>query len=202
VTTLGSLCRYVLRPPIAQDALSIAPDGRVCLALRRPWSDGTRALLFDPRDFLGRLATLTPKPRVNLLLYHGVFALHAARRRAAVARALEVYEGPAGNGSASFPRRSSVRAEAGRSPPIEEGAGAAMPRTNGWVRWADLLRRVFEIDVSRCARCGGQLRFIAAIDDPEVARWILGHLGLSTAIAPPLPARSPPGLTRESFDRA
>jgi hypothetical protein len=200
---LEHLCRYVLRPPIAQDALSIAPDGRVRLALRRPWRDGTRALLFDPLDFLGRLAALTPKPRVNLLLYHGVFAPHAARRRAAVARAREVSEGPAGNGSASGPPAGvPFRPEAGRSPPIDEGAGAAMPRKNGWVRWADLLRRVFEIDVLRCAHCGGQLRFVAAIDDPEVVRRILDHLGLPTSIAPPLPARSPPGLTQASFDWA
>ena len=67
-TRLEHLCRYVLRPPIAQDALSIAPDGRVRLFLRRPWRDGTRALLFDPVDFLGSLAALTPEPRVNLLL--------------------------------------------------------------------------------------------------------------------------------------
>jgi len=69
---LEHLCRYLLRPPIAQDSLAIAPDGRVRLELRRPWRDGTRALLFDPVDFLGRLAALTPKPRVNLLLYHGL----------------------------------------------------------------------------------------------------------------------------------
>jgi hypothetical protein len=74
-----------------------------------------------------------------------------------------------------------------------------MPGKTGWVRWADLLRRLFEIDVSRCARCGGRLRFVAAIDDPAVIRRILGHLGLPTSIAPPLPARSPPGLTQESF---
>ena len=81
---LEHLVRYVLRPPIAQDSLSIAPDGRVRLELRRPWRDGTRALLAGPLDFLGRLAALTPKPRVNLLLYHRVFAPHAARRRGAV----------------------------------------------------------------------------------------------------------------------
>lgn len=200
---LEHLCRYVLRPPIAQDALSIDPDGRVRLALRRPWRDGTRALLFDPLDFLGRLAALTPKPRVNLLLYHGVFAPHAARRRAAVSRPRDTAEGPAANGSAPGPPAGvTSRPDAGRSAPIDEGAGAAMPGKTGWVRWADLLRRVFEIDVSRCARCGGRLRFVAAIDDPEVVRRILGHLGLPTSIAPPLPARSPPGLTQESFDWA
>jgi hypothetical protein len=200
---LEHLCRYVLRPPIAQDALSLASDGRVCLAVRRPWRDGTRALLFDPLDFLGRLAALTPKPRVNLLLYHGVFAPHAARRRAAVARARDVAGGPAEGGSApGSPAGVPSQPAAGRSSPIDEAAAAPAPRKNGWVRWADLLRRVFEIDVLRCARCAGRLRFVAAIDDPEVVRRILGHLRLPTSIAPPLPARPPPAAAQTSFDWA
>ncbi len=33
---LEGLVRYVLRPPVARDALEILPDGTVCLALRRP----------------------------------------------------------------------------------------------------------------------------------------------------------------------
>jgi len=177
---LEHLCRYVLRPPIAQESLAIAPDGRVRLELRRPWRDGTRALLFDPLDFLGRLAALTPKPRVHLLLYHGIFAPHAARRRAAVARAREAAEGPAAGGSApGSPAGVPSQPAAGRSPPIDEAAGAAAPRKSGWVRWADLLRHVFEIDVLHCARCGGRLRFIAAIDDPEVVRRCGGSSGTS-----------------------
>ena len=197
---LEHLCRYVLRPPIAQDSLDIAPGGRVRLELRRPWRDGTRALLFDPLDFLGRLAALTPKPRVNLLLYHGVFAPHAARRRAAVARAREDAGGTAEARAVSDPSagRSSPPA-AGGSPPA--GEVAARPRASSWVKWADLLRRVFEIDVLACARCGGRLRFVAAIDDPEAIRRILGHLGLPTSITPPLPARPPPGGEQVWFDR-
>ena len=83
-----------------------------------------------------------------------------------------------------------------------EPARAVVRGERGAMRWADLLRRVFEIDVLHCARCGGRLRFVAAIDDPEVVRRILSHLGLPTSIEPPLPARSPPGLTQESFEWA
>ncbi len=42
---LEHLCRYVLRPPVAQDALELTPDGKILLRLRRPWHDGTRAIL-------------------------------------------------------------------------------------------------------------------------------------------------------------
>ena len=36
------LCRYVLRPPFAQERLRLRGDGRVALELKRAWHDGTR----------------------------------------------------------------------------------------------------------------------------------------------------------------
>ena len=45
---LERVCRYALRPPIAQDRLELTAE-QVQLQLRRPWSDGTTHLLFDPR---------------------------------------------------------------------------------------------------------------------------------------------------------
>ena len=203
-TRLEHLCRYVLRPPIAQDTVVLAPDGRVRLELRRTWRDGTRALLFDPLDFLARLAALTPKPRVNLLLYHGVFGPHAARRRAAVANVQRAAgaAGEADGGSASGPRTSRSASTAVDEPRAAASQGPQERKHTGWIRWADLLRRVFEIDVLACARCGGRLRFVAAIDDPDVIRRILAHLGLATTIARPLPARPPPENRELAFDWA
>ena len=49
---------------------------------------------------------------------------------------------------------------------------------------------MFDIDVERCA-CGGQLKIIAAIEEPVVIVRILMLLGL--------PARAPPRPRRESF---
>ena len=55
-------------------------DGQVCLQLRQRWADGTTQLVFDPVEFLGRLAVLVPRPRINLVLYHGVLGPRAAWR--------------------------------------------------------------------------------------------------------------------------
>ena len=49
--------------------------------------------------------------------------------------------------------------------------------------WARLLERVFGIDIEHCPQCGGDLKIIAAIEEPAVIVKILTHLGL--------PARSP-----------
>ena len=50
--------------------------------------------------------------------------------------------------------------------------------------WATLLGRTFAIDVLECPRCGGPMRLIAVIEDPQIARKILEHVGLA--------ARPPP----------
>src|SRR5438477_576007 len=73
----------------------------------------------------------------------------------------------------------------------EKDPEPAAPPRRRWA-WADLLRRVFAIDVLTCA-CGGRLRLIATIEDPLVVQRILRHLGLPTEPPGLYPARPPPG---------
>ena len=65
--SLERLCRYVARPPIAQDRVSLLPDGRVSYRLKRPWNDGTTAVVFRPLEFIEKLAALVPPPHSNLV---------------------------------------------------------------------------------------------------------------------------------------
>ena len=39
-----------------------------------PYRNGTTHIIFEPLDFIARLAALVPKPRVNLTRLHGVYA--------------------------------------------------------------------------------------------------------------------------------
>jgi hypothetical protein len=55
----------------------------VRLTLKTPYRDGTTHVIFEPEDFIARLAALVPKPRAHLIRYHGVFA-RAAKLRARV----------------------------------------------------------------------------------------------------------------------
>lgn len=77
---LERVCRYALRPPVAGERLRVADDGQVVLHLRHRWADGTTHLAFTPTALLEWLAVLVPRPRVNLLLYHGVLAPRSAWR--------------------------------------------------------------------------------------------------------------------------
>ncbi|HZU40573.1 MAG TPA: transposase [Solirubrobacteraceae bacterium] len=214
---LEQLCRYLLRPPIAQERLALRPDGSVLLTLKTPWRDGTSHLCFEPLTLLERLAALTPRPRINLVLYHGILAPRATWRAAAVAYGrADAAATPDGGAAVGGPAADAapvaipVGAEQERAPatagvPVAPASGPATatppPRDTPpspapprrW-RWAALLQRVFAVDVLVCPRCGGRMRVLATIDDPDVVRRILAHLGLAGGDGPPLgpwPYRAP-----------
>lgn len=61
--------------------------------------------------------------------------------------------------------------------------------------WAQRLKRVFDIDIKTCARCGGPVRIVASIEEPNAIRATHGHFekhgALETAHYRPEP-RGPP----------
>jgi hypothetical protein len=174
-----------------------------------------------PHELIEKLAALVPKPRVNLLLYHGVLGPSARLRSAAVARALCLSEaaevaraqeddtvprsavGTLGPVPTSLRDRTGSEALLGSTAPgprnVDESPGRSQSQPRPHTPWAELLRRTFEIDILACAGCGGRLRLLATIEDPAVVRKILSHLGVPSECPQPLPARSPPS-SPELFD--
>jgi hypothetical protein len=71
---LERLCRYISRPAVSEKRLSLTPSGNIRYQLKTPYNDGTTHVIFEPLDFIAKLAALVPKPRVNLTRFHGVFA--------------------------------------------------------------------------------------------------------------------------------
>ena len=149
-------------------------DRRWRIKLKRAWSEGTTHLLFAPVECLEKLAALTPRPAINLILYHGVLAPRARWRPDVVA------DGRPEGDVATGPRETLGTSKGGRP-------GAARPRY--WT-WAALMRRAFDLDVLRCPRCAGRMELIATIDNPAVIARILAHLGPPGARDGPEPAAS------------
>jgi hypothetical protein len=98
---LQSLCRYVGRPPLANDRLEELPDGRLALRLKTPWRDGTSHILMERSELIERLVPLIPPPRAHQVRYHGILAPCASWRDRVV---------PAGDAAI---------AAAGRKPEVE-----------------------------------------------------------------------------------
>jgi hypothetical protein len=54
--------------------------------------------------------------------------------------------------------------------------------------WAELMKRVFGLDVLKCDRCGGRMRILCAINPPDAIKKILDCLGLPSRPPPISPA--------------
>jgi hypothetical protein len=169
-----TLCRYVLRPPLANDRLQPLPDGKVRLELKRPWSDGTRAIALAPTALIARLAALVPPPRRHVVRYFGVLSSHSRLRALVVPPAPEAQA-----------------ADDPNAPPPNAGAGAQGGKRCRYIPWAELLRRTFAIDIV-CGRCGGDLRLIALVKADETIKKILAAMGLPAHPPPVHPPRPPP----------
>ena len=170
---LEHLCRYVTRPPFAAGRLKWSRRARVLYELRKPWRDGTTHVVFEPQVLIERLAALVPPPRMHQQTYHGVLAPSASWRDEVVV----------GKGRA---REGNETAEAKRA--------KQAPRPPHRYLWAELMRRVFGIDVLQCQVCRSKRRLVALITERSVIVRILAHLRLETDPPPISPARAPPQL--------
>ena len=106
---------------------------------------------------------IVPRPRLNLIRFHGVPAPNAKLRPQIIP---------------------------GKPLSVSDDLGEATHQpASAHMSWARLLKRVFDIDIEHCLHCGGTLKIIAAIEDPTVITKILAHLGLPTRAPPRTPAQ-------------
>jgi hypothetical protein len=140
--------------------------------LKTRWRDGTTHLVMSPLEFMQRLAALVPRPRLHLIRFHGVLAPNAKLRALVVPQQVLQAPEPAPQ----------------EAKPAECEASCA-PHRPVRLSWAKLLKRVFDLELEHCPKCGGELKIIAAILEQPVIEKILTHLGLQARAPPRAPAR-------------
>lgn len=145
----------------------LTSNGKIRYQLKTPYRDGTTHIIFEPLDFIARLAALVPKPRVNLTRFHGVFAPNSKHR---------VYVTPAKRGKGREQAKAAVNNWVEKTPEERHRS----------MSWMQRLKRIFNIDIETCERCGGKVKVIASIEDPAVIAHILKHLKQPPERAPPV----------------
>lgn len=148
---------------VAQDRLQLRDDGRIVLTLKSAWADGPQQLVFEPLELLEKLAALNSAAADQ----SGALPRRCSRRMPAGARARGGLWRPADESARGRERCS----RDGREP-------TPAPALRHWA-WADLMRRAFDIDVLACPRCGGRVRLIAVVENPDAIRAILAALAES-----------------------
>jgi hypothetical protein len=192
---LEQLCRYLARPPLAQQRLELLADGRVRYTMKKPWKDGTLALVFEPEDLIARLCSMVPPPRWHLVRFHGVLSAHAALRPLIVPQPAPA-SGATGAMAGSCGAEAGVQLELfGSVAAIAAALGAVPSRDDGASReparkpWAWLLRHVFAEDLQTCERCGGRMRWRQVATTPDAIARLLARHEPGSGPGPPRRAR-------------
>ncbi len=139
-------------------------DTHLCAGSKRNFQ------IFTPLDFLAEVTQHIPDKGAHLVRYYGWYSnknrgLRAKARAATVPAAPEVEPAPGGD-DAAFRRRCRMR-------------------------WAALIKKVYEVDPLNCPNCGGTMAVVSFItqSQPDVIARILEHCGL---VDDPPRARAPP----------
>ena len=157
--SLEQLIRYMARGPLATERLSESFPTQLVYRLKTVWRDGTTHISFSYLDFIARLVALIPPPRMNMVRYHGCFASNFKGRRLIVKK-------PAKKTENSAPAVEGVTLSLGLERAKRER-----------LRWAEMLKRTFKVDVTVCPKCSGRMEQIAVIKEKATARKILECLG-------------------------
>lgn len=168
---LERLVRYMARPAIADERLSVLPNGDIKLKLKTPWRDGTESILFTPSEFIERLIALIPIPRFHLTRYYGVLAARSEHRK-------------------SLPDRPERKEAMDEDSPPQQPPLLNKKRGKKRVGWAALLKRTFKIDVLQCHKCGSRMQLVDVVLHAALIATTLKAIGVSPRAPPIAPARS------------
>jgi len=157
-------------------------------------------VVLDPLTLIERLVALIPPPRKKLTSYHGVVA-PAFPYTVVPPRPIGKDDSHEASEHLLPGCPHPTRGRPPAPPPTSTAPTVpAKPRPKPRPRylWAELLPRVYLVDVLSCPHCKRTRRLLAFITDPPVIGRILHHLGLTTE-PPTLATARPPPTTATPF---
>jgi hypothetical protein len=129
--------------------------------------------VFSPCDFIATITQHIPDKSFQLVRYYGWYSnkMRGQRDKQAVGEA-----GAVGNAVEVI------------------DVSEHRPRRIPSAKWRELIKKVWEADPLLCPKCSREMRIVALIDEPDVIKRILGHLGLWAQGVRVSPARAPPEI--------
>jgi len=163
-----ALVRYMMRSPVSLSRLRFTPGAKEVVYIPKGGHDASepgKDERVDAEDFVARVLVQIPDPRRHIVRYYGAYSNRArGQRRKAEAQLQGKDPGEVEESLPSPPERAALRR-----------------------RWANLIRRVYEVDPLVCPRCGAEMRVIGFITERRVIRRILDHLRKRDRVSRPPP---------------
>ncbi len=148
---LERLIRYCARPCFASENLRI--NGQwIIYRLSKPTHKGQTFIQLDPMEFLDRLAAFIPFPYRHRRHYHGAFAPNAPMRKIV----------------AAYAKNSLRTVPCSMQKAVEKTSRVSFD-------WAQLIKRIYEIDPLICSKCGDKIKMTRfVIHQAEIHRILTG----------------------------
>ena len=97
-------------------------------------------------------------------------------------------------------KSSGLRKKAGTDDQVPALIDSDVSRKAFRKNWARLIQKIYHVDPLICPKCQGKMRIISWIEDEEVIKKILKHLGLWLPKRSPSPrAHAPPQVVRIDY---
>ena len=161
--------RYLMRHPFSLSQIGVTNNKIVITSSKAEIDDWSGS----PLDFLARLSLHMPNPNERIERCYGRYSCRVRGK---------LCQG-----------RDSTAEEAGE----EIGGGdvnSDKPRKS-CATWARCIKMIYEVDPLKCEKCGGQMKIVAFIRDPNEIPRIMESLGLPLYRAPPqLPVELQPEM--------
>ena len=121
--------------------------------------DGKEEKIFDALEWLAAMCSHVPDKGEQMVRYYGYYSNVSRGKR-------------------------KKQDQDGLIPSILEADGSSKAYQKSWAR---LIQQIYEVDPLTCQKCSGKMKIISVIEDKEIIKKILKHLGLWKVKARPPP---------------
>ena len=154
------LARYCARNPLALERMRYDADAStVHYTSDKSTGPTAGSHSFDALEFLALLVAQIPDKGQVLQRYYGYYSNRQRGARRAASEAATAWH---------------TATDVGADP--ADPASSHLSNRQIRLRWAELLRRIYDVDPLRCPACGTQMRIISFILRPSVIDRILAHI--------------------------
>ena len=185
---LERLLRYCARPVFASERLQQLSNNTLIYKPDKQWKDSNgqsyaqQAIAMSGIEFIEKIATLVPPPRIHRHRYFGVLAPNSPYREQVTSHASQSLDNGLITTTDSL-KETSIESDDTSS--IKKGSSSHY-------LWAILIARIYAVFPLICPDCGGQMKIIAFIREKPIIQKILNSI--DEPIKPPVlsPPRAPP----------
>jgi len=161
---IGQMLRYIAKPFFAQSKI-IMEDGAERVLYKGDWHHPTKRNFeyFSFTDFIAAVSAHVPNHRQKYKNFYGWYSnkSRGLRKKAGIDHGQDVDIQPATKQQAAYSKN-----------------------------WAMLIKKVWEVDPLICSKCGSEMKVISVLNDLQVVRRILEHIGEWRGLPEWKPAKS------------